>query len=93
MLAREMFEQLRQQQLHPEPAEPDAEQLEQDETTESNEEEAELSDAAFLKSLRQDVEGVREGLIPSIVAAQRPSPKDRPWGQRHKRRDRHGKAF
>jgi hypothetical protein len=52
-----------------------------------------MSDADFYRQARADIEGVREGLIPSIVAAQRQSPKDRPWGKRHKRRDRHGKAF
>jgi hypothetical protein len=77
----------------PEPVEPDEEQLDQDGTTEIDEEEAELSDAAFLKSLRQDVDGVREGLVTSITDAMPPALKDRPWGRRHKRRDRHGKAF
>jgi len=52
-----------------------------------------MSDADFYRQARADIAGVREGLIPSIVATQRQSPKDRPWGKRHKRRDRHGKAF
>jgi len=68
-----------------EPGEPDA----WDEADEL----AAMSDADFYQSLRQDISGVREGNILSIVAAQRPSPKDRPWGRRHKRRDRNGKAF
>jgi hypothetical protein len=73
--------------------EPDAEQLDHHETTEIDDADEELSDADFVKALRRDVAGVREGVVPSINAAQRPSPKDRPWGRRHKRRDRHGKAF
>jgi|SRR5215472_4082234 len=59
----------------------------------AEDEEAELSDAEFYQSLRRDVAGCREGSILSIAAAQRSSPKDRPCGRRHKRRDRHGNAF
>ena len=54
--------------------------------------EAELSDAAFYQSLRQDITGCREGSVPSITDAMRPALKDRPWGPRHKRRDRYGKT-
>jgi hypothetical protein len=55
--------------------------------------EEQLTDEQFLRQLRADVEVVREGTIPSIVAAQRQSPNDRPWSPRRKRRDRYGKAF
>ena len=54
---------------------------------------AAMPDADFYQSLRQDITGVREGSIPSIVAEQRPSPKDRPWSKRHKIRDRRGVAY
>ena len=52
-----------------------------------------LSDEDFFRQLRADVEGVREGLVPSIADLMRPALKDRPWSPRRKRRDRHGKAF
>jgi len=52
-----------------------------------------LSDGDFFRQLRADVEGVREGLVPSIADLMRPALKDRPWSPRRKRRDRHGKAF
>jgi hypothetical protein len=55
--------------------------------------EEQLTDDQFLRQLRADVEGVREGTIPSIVAAQRQSPKDRPWSKRHKIRNRRGVAY
>ena len=55
--------------------------------------EEQLTDDKFLRQLRADVEEVREGTIRSIVAAQRQSPKGRPWSPRRKRRDRYGKAF
>jgi len=54
---------------------------------------AAMSDADFLRQLRADVEGVREGLVPSMTDAMRPVIKDRPWGRRHKRRDHYGRAF
>jgi hypothetical protein len=54
---------------------------------------AAMSDADFYRQLRADVEGVRAGTVPSIAAAQRPSPKDRLRSRRYKRRDRYGKAF
>ena len=63
-----------------------------DELTAAVDEEPVLSDE-FLRQLRGDVEGVREGRVPSIIAAQRPSPKDRPRSRRYKRRDKHGNAF
>jgi len=47
----------------------------------------------FLPAGPADIEGVREGLIPSIVATQRQSPKDRPWGKRYKVRNRRGVAY
>src|SRR5262249_22964103 len=34
-----------------------------------------MSDADFYRQARSDIEGIRKGLIPSIVAAQRQSPK------------------
>jgi hypothetical protein len=37
-----------------------------------------MSDADFYRQSRAQIDDVREGNIPSIVAAQRPSPKDRP---------------
>jgi hypothetical protein len=49
-----------------------------------------VSDADFLRSLRADVAGVREGLVPSITQAQRPVLKDRPWSKRRRPRDRYG---
>ena len=52
-----------------------------------------MSDADFYRQARADIEGVREGLIPSIVATQRQSPKDRPWGKRYKVRNRRGVAY
>jgi len=55
--------------------------------------EEQLTDDQFHRQLRADVEGVREGTIPSIVAAQRQSPKDRPWSKRHKIRNRRGVAY
>ena len=58
-----------------------------------DEEDEQLTDEAFLKALRADVQSVREGTIPSITDAVRPSPKDRPWGRRHKVRDKHGKVY
>jgi hypothetical protein len=80
-----------------EPPPDDANTLEPDvadEPTDPDEpEDAELSDGDFLRGLRADVEGVREGIVPSITDAIRPSPQDRPWGRRHKRRDRDGRAF
>src|SRR5215467_4485612 len=45
---------------------------------------AAMSDADFYRQLRQDVAGVREGSVPSITDAMRPTIKDRPWGPRHK---------
>ena len=39
-------------------------------------EEAELTDAQFYRGLRASVEGVRDGTVPSITAAMRPSIKD-----------------
>jgi hypothetical protein len=45
---------------------------------------AAMPDADFLRELRADVLDVREGLVPSITDAIRLSPKDRPWGPRHK---------
>jgi hypothetical protein len=55
--------------------------------------EEQLSDDEFLRQLRADVEGVREGLVPSITSAMRPAIQQRPWSKRRKKRDRHGKAF
>src|SRR5262249_38507483 len=54
---------------------------------------AAMSDADFYQQLRQDIAGVKEGSVPSVVDAMRPPLKDRPWGKRHKRRDKHGQAF
>jgi len=54
---------------------------------------AAMPDADFYRQLRQDVEGVAAGLVTSITDAVRSPLKDRPWSRRHKRRDRHGKAF
>ena len=84
-----------------EPPPDDASTLERDDTDEPDAEDevaddpkdAELSDADFLRELRAGVEGVRAGEVPSITDAIRPSPQDRPWGRRHKRRDRYGRAF
>jgi hypothetical protein len=51
----------------------------------------------FYRSLRADIDGVREGLIPSIADAEKAkdmkSPKNRPWSRHHKRRDHRGRAF
>ena len=55
--------------------------------------EEQFTDNQFLRQLRADVEGVREGTIPSIVAAQRQSPKDPPWSKRHKIRNCRGVAY
>ena len=88
MLAREMFQRLSQPQAA-EPADPDTDPVEEQTDAEHD---AALSDADFLKALRQDVQGVREGVVPSIVAAMRPALQDRPWSKRRKRRDKHGKA-
>lgn len=54
---------------------------------------AAMPDADFLRQLRADLEGVREGLVPSMADAMRPALKDRPWSPKHKRRDRYGRAF
>ena len=75
----------------PEPSEFD-EEAEPDAWDEADELAA-MSDADFYRQLRADVEGVRAGTVPSIAAAQRPSPKDRLRSRRYKRRDRYGKAF
>ena len=56
-------------------------------------EDEQLTDEAFLKSLRADVLGVRDGTVPSMSDVIRPSLQDRPWSRRHKRRDRFGRAF
>ena len=83
---------------------PPPEPLDQDEPAEFDEEPepdawdeadelAAMSDADFLRQLRADVEGVREGLVPSMTDAMRPALKDRPWSPRRKRRDRYGRAF
>jgi hypothetical protein len=56
-------------------------------------EEGQLTDETFMKALCKDVEGVRSGVVQSMTDAMRPALKDRPWGPRHKVRDKHGKAF
>jgi len=89
MLAREMFERLRQPQFA-EPAELDAAPVEEQA---DEEKEAELSDAEFCRKMCADVEGVREGLVPSIAGAMRPVLKDQPWSPKRKRRNRYRKAF
>jgi hypothetical protein len=63
------------------------------ETPEIDADEDELTDDDFLRQLRTDVEGVRDGTVKSIVGAMRPPLKDRPWGRRHKRRDRNGRVI
>ena|SRR5215469_2965802 len=54
------------------------------------EEDAELSDADFYRQLRQDVEGVREGTVPSIADTEHKVRQMRPWSKKRHRRDRYG---
>ena len=75
----------------PEPAEFD-EEAEPDAWDEADELTA-MSDEDFYRQLRQDVAGVREGSVPSITDAVRPTIKDRPWSPWRKRSDRHGRDF
>ena len=51
-----------------------------------------MSDADFYRQARAEIDGVREGTLPSIADAQRPPLQQRPCPKR-KRRDRHGKVF
>jgi hypothetical protein len=76
----------------PEPAEP-LEQAGEDIDPVEPAEEPTLSDAEFLRGLRADMEGVRDGTVQSIADATRPPIKQRPWGRRHKIRDKHGRAY
>jgi len=59
--------------------------------SEPDDEPAELSDTDFYRQLRQDVDGVAAGGVEPGHKA--PAPKDRPWGKRHKRRDRYGRVI
>ena len=52
-----------------------------------------LTDEQFLKALHANVDGVRAGLVPAGREDAHPTPKDRPWGRRHKRRDRYGRVI
>jgi hypothetical protein len=69
----------------PDPADEDSDPVEPDEEP--------VSDADFLRSLQADVDGVREGTVQSMTDAMRAPLKDRPWGRRHKIRDKHGRAY
>jgi len=71
------------------PAE-DLEQLDQDEPGEEQltdeDEDAELSDAEFYRQLRQSIEGVQAGVLPSMKDAMRPAIQQRAWSPRRKPR-------
>ena len=82
--------------LSPEPNDDLPETEEFDEESESNawdeaDELAAMSDGEFYKSLRRDIDAVAAGELAGF--REKPKLKDRPWGRRHKRRDRHGNAF
>lgn len=83
MLARKMFERLRQQ-AEPEPEPPNVEALE------NEPEAAALSDAGFLRSLRASVDQVRAGTVRSIAATEHKVPQMRPWSKKRRPRDRRG---
>jgi len=63
----------------------------QDEHSDIDQEDAELSDADFYRQSRSEIEDVRAGITPSMTDAIRPRLQDRPWSKRHKRRDRYGR--
>jgi len=53
-------------------------------------EEAELSDADFYKSLRQDISAVQEGSLQTIADTEHRVRQMRPWSKKRHPRDRYG---
>jgi hypothetical protein len=74
-------------------ADPDAEPEDAETAWDEADRLASLSHADFLAELRGAVEQVKEGTLPGGAEDAHPTPKERSWSPRRKRRDRHGRAF
>ena len=54
---------------------------------------AAMPDEEFYRELSKDIDGVAAGPIAGGREDAHPTPKDRPWSPKRKRRERYGRAF